>query len=197
MAELYKNILDRYYADYGTLEADLSHDAELHPEMVYDEARRQSGLFAKWTVLASLANNKYRLQKNLINNQIWPAAKERAREILETREGRVTVEMVTDKAMQDPIYISAVEIRERYGLVLDIIKGVRDALWHRRDMLRSMSFHRGREENSDAKMSQELTDWSDNALQPPERGPVRPNNKSVEDLEEAARQAFRRSKRGN
>lgn len=190
MAELYSKILDHYYQDLGMLEADLSKDVAMH-ENIRDDARKLSSIYSKWRCLKAIAESRYRQQKRLVKETIWPSACLAADKRATDSGMKASQYKIEWSAMQDPAYAAAAEIQNRYGLVLDMLKGVVDTLWLKKDMIQSEGYGDGRELRSTPKL-QEQTEvqapWGDTTL------PVRDKELSMEELEAKAKDTIRRSK---
>lgn len=190
MAQLLENFLHRYLNDPGSLEADLFNDISIDRDNVQDACFKQPHLFAKWAVIASMADTKYRNQKRYVNEEVWPQACIKAREELTKYGGKVTVGEVDHKAMLDPAYQSAKNLQATYGAILDIIKKVESAFWHRKSMLEQLAGRVRREENAAPKPKSELEEWAD-------RCGRNDTNLSVDELEALASAAIKRTKDGS
>lgn len=183
MAELYSRVLDNYYGDLGSLEADLSSDVALHEENVQDDAMKLSSIYSKWRCLKAIAESRYRSQKRLVKETVWPAACLAASKRAQDSGMKTPQYQIEWSALQDPAYASAAEALNKFGLVLDMLKGVVDTLWLKKDMIQTNGFGDRREKNSVPKIQNIEEPWSPKNL-----------GLTEEEMEQAARDKIAKSK---
>lgn len=189
MAQLLESHLKRYISNPDQLEEDLFRDLSVDREDLNNSCFNQTALFAKWAVMTSMADNMYRRYKRHVAEEVWPQACQKARQDLESEGKKITETAVEHRACLDPAYNAAKEIQVKHGAVLDILKRVESAFWHRKAMLEVLKFRTGREENAAPKPQTELEEWANRAGKPD-------NDMSIEDLEAAAKNILKRSKGG-
>lgn len=151
MAESYEDLFARLLDNPALLQEMMTEDVRIRHALVTTEMARQSSSYLKWAVLAAVAAKHYKRQNRLIEEQVWPNCRKKARQMLERMGERISNDRITEEAVQDEFYIQAADIRSKYLEILDIMNEMKEAMRQRKDMLSSF--------NGDQK--KELTDAID------------------------------------
>jgi hypothetical protein len=193
MARLLEQIYNDYLADPGQLEADAFSALATDPEMLERSRAEHSSVFFHWAGLTSIAESKYRSWKHFIKNQVWPDAKAQARsQLISSGIDQPSNDRVEELTYRSAAYIKAVETQLKYGHVLDTLKKVESALWHKKSMLEVMSRRDRREQYSEPRVyetppaTKELSEHVTQSLTQPKR--------SQEELEAIALDVIRRNR---
>lgn len=192
MALLYDQLFELYVQEPSRLEAELSSDVAIH-ENFLDDAKKLSSISSKWNCLKAIAETKYREQKLLIKEVLWPQACLSAHDRLKASDGKAAQYLVEWHAYRDPTYASAASTLRKYGHILDMVKGVQASLWDKKDMLKTFGRDERQErgDNSISKIETQEVDapWGPSSL------PAAPKPKLTSDeLEALARDAISKSK---
>lgn len=139
MAELLRNLYQRYLEDPGALEADGA-DAvasDIHSPQEY--ARAHSSVFVHWAGLKAIALTEYKKQKAYVEEDLWGHYWWEHRTGLDNTLDKPPSNAIVDMdTKRDPRYREAVNNLRRYGETHDLLDVIVNALWQRRDMLKAL-----------------------------------------------------------
>lgn len=100
---------------------------------------RQAQVFATWGYLLALAETEAKRLRLRMEEDVLPAARLQAEDVLKEQEKKATVQAKDDMARQDPRYK---EVQQKFLAANEraqIFKRVVEALGHKRDMLQSLN----------------------------------------------------------
>ena len=190
MAILLERLYRNFLTDPGSLEEEIFNDLAIRKAELAEEGYRHPEKFAKWAILASIAETEYRAVKRAMEEFVWPTQANKITLKLEELGQRATKDRVDTAVRATKEYQDQANLISEHGAVLDIMKKAESAFWHRKDMLRTFGYKQREEEFAKPIEDSELKDWSKKALEKPKR------QISLEEAEEIAEQKIRSSKNG-
>lgn len=134
-----------FISDPELFQSEVARDSKLNRDDVFKNMINQPELYSKWARLSAEAEKQHEKYDAFINLLIWPAAKEAAREDLERRTQRATIDATDEAAKQHPIYLSAVQSRAALKAAWEVFKKMENTMFQRKDMLTGLNFRQQKE----------------------------------------------------
>lgn len=138
MADSIRETYQKYLEDPEVMYADQDQCIGIDEEFITRNQISVAETYLHWARLHAYARNEEAKQDELINQQIWPAAKEKAKEKLEEKGVRVTGTVTDVLCYQDPLYQQASRVRLAMRALAEDLNNMKNALYMKKEMLQSI-----------------------------------------------------------
>ena len=135
----YRDIYDRLLSEAGAFQAAVEADVVVDEGNLPREIARQAQVLCHWGRLCVIAEADYLEKKRILEYEVMPLSKIRARAILKEMGEKTSEARIDEEVCKDQNFRNAKEAVDMAYINLTLFKKVEGAIFQKKDMIQSLN----------------------------------------------------------